>query len=125
MRQPGEVQKTLVAIAAWTGVGTLVIALARVTITPFGAFLDQPSPSLGSLVAKAMTLLLFLALLAGWVAALWYVEVYAPLRSPVQRAVIIGSMLVLNLLTPLVYYFVYLLWLPKPADVGAAVSHPS
>jgi hypothetical protein len=121
MRQPGEVQKVLVAIAAWTCVGTLIIGLARVTITPFGAFLDHPSPSLGSLVAKAMTLLLFLVCLAGWVAALWHVAVYAPLRSPVQRAVIIGSMLVLNLLTPLVYYFVYLLWLPKPTDVGAAV----
>jgi hypothetical protein len=120
MRQRGDVQRVLVAIAAWTCVGALLIGIARLAIPSFATFLDGPS-TLATVLVKSMTLILLLVCFAGWVAVLWHAAVHAPFRSPVQRAVIMGLLLFFNIGALLVYYFLYLLWLPRARDVRAAV----
>jgi len=96
MRQPGDVQRVLVAIAAWTCVGALLIGIARLAIPFFASFLDGPS-TLGTVLVKSMTLFLLLVCFAGWVAVLWHAAVHAPFRSPVQRVVIIGLLVFFNI----------------------------
>src|ERR1051325_5636692 len=120
MRQRGDVQRVLVAIAAWACVGGPLIRKARFPIPCFAAFLDGPS-TLATVLVKSMTLILLLVCFAGWVAVLWHAAVHAPFRSPVQRAVIMGLLLFFNIGALLVYYFLYLLWLPRARDVRAAV----
>jgi hypothetical protein len=121
MSERGTMLRGIIAGAAWTLVGILVLGLARLAISPFRAFLDDPSGSSGALFAKALTLVVISVCLIGWVATLLHVAMYAPLRSPVQRVIIFTVLLFLSGLSPFLYYFTYLYWAPKPSSVEAAV----
>ena len=118
MRTPG-LYRLVIAWAAWTTVAVIAIGIARVMIPPLAAFLDNSS--LGSIVAKVLLVWLLLSTILGWIATLLHVAAHAPLRSPVQRAVIIAFLLVLNMGSPFVYYFAYLFWKPDASTVAAAV----
>jgi len=122
MPKRAALYRLLIASAAWVWVAVILLGIARLAIPPVGAFLEDPSPgSLGTLVAKALVVVMGLSSLVGWIATILHVAGHAPLRSPAQRAIIIAFLLVLNFGSALVYYFAYLLWVPKASDVAAAL----
>jgi hypothetical protein len=122
MHKSAAVYRVLVACGAWAWVGFLAVAIVRSTVAPVGTFLDNPTVlSVGHVSLIAILALFFLASFVGWVGTLLHVAINPALRSPAQRAIVFALALLLNFGAAFVYYFVYLLWVPKASTAAAAV----